>query len=80
MGVRAVKHLTQRQAAEQLFKALKTGHGQQSLLPVTQLPQEMMRWLHIVANREGYMVWIDHSGKSEVIRLVAQQKRKEGEQ
>lgn len=75
-----VKHLTQRQAAEQLFKALKTGHGQQSLLPATQLPREMMRWLHIVANREGYMVWIDRSGKSEVIRLVAQTRREGREQ
>lgn len=75
-----VKHLTQRQAAEQLFKALKSGHGQQSLLPATQLPREMMRWLHIVANREGYTVWIDRSGTSEVIRLVAQTRREGSEQ
>lgn len=70
--MRAVKHLTQRQAAEQLFKALKSGHGQQSLLPATQLPREMMRWLHFVANREGYMVWIDRSDGGDVISLIHQ--------
>lgn len=64
--------INDQKAGEGLYKALRTGIGQQTMLSATQLPEGILWWLEFYANKDGYALYVEETNGYETLRLVEQ--------